>query len=180
MQSPRRVADLSRTMFSLILICALIFGCFWVLHPFLPIVVTALVQSIVGGLGLLIAGVPFVAVLISLMMMLCIAQLGPALVLLPAVIWVFAQGDTWQGVVLSVISLVAVTLDNVLRPMLIRRGADLPLLLILSGVIGGLLSLGLVGPFIGPVILAITYTLLLAFVDDRIPAAAEALATEQE
>jgi predicted PurR-regulated permease PerM len=56
------------------------------------------------------------------------------------------------------------SLDNVLRPILIRRGADLPLLLIIAGVIGGLLAFGLVGLFVGPVILAIAYTLLVAWV----------------
>ena len=59
-----------------------------------------------------------------------------------------------------------VTLDNVLRPMLIKRGANLPLLLIFAGVIGGLLAFGLVGIFVGPVVLAVAYTLLFAWLDD--------------
>jgi predicted PurR-regulated permease PerM len=57
-------------------------------------------------------------------------------------------------------------MDNVLRPMLIQRGADLPLLLIFAGVIGGLLAFGLVGIFVGPVVLAVAYTLLQAWIDD--------------
>ena len=61
-------------------------------------------------------------------------------------------------------------LDNVLRPMLIKRGADLPLLLIFAGVIGGLLGFGLIGLFVGPVVLAVTYTLLTAWMDDDISA----------
>jgi predicted PurR-regulated permease PerM len=61
---------------------------------------------------------------------------------------------------------VAVTLDNVLRPVLIRKGADLPLLLILAGVIGGVLAFGIVGLFIGPVLLAVTWTLLASWVAD--------------
>ena len=60
-------------------------------------------------------------------------------------------------------TIVAVTMDNFLRPLLIRRGADMPLLLILAGVIGGLLAFGLLGIFLGPTVLAITYTLLLAW-----------------
>ena len=59
------------------------------------------------------------------------------------------------------------TLDNFLRPVLIRRGADLPLLLIMAGVIGGLLSMGLVGLFVGPVLLAVTYRLIGAWVDEQ-------------
>jgi len=58
-------------------------------------------------------------------------------------------------------------LDNVLRPMLIRRGADLPLLLIFGGVIGGLIAFGIVGLFVGPVVLAVTYTLLNDWMDER-------------
>ena len=64
-------------------------------------------------------------------------------------------------------SLFVGTLDNFLRPVLIKQGADLPLLLIFAGVIGGLLSLGLLGIFVGPVVLAVSYTLLDAWINDR-------------
>ncbi len=130
----------------------------------LGVVVTALAQTAVGGIGLLVAGVPFVAVLTALMLMMCIAQLGPALVLIPAVIWMYYSGQTIWASVLVVFTLVAILLDNILRPILIRRGADLPLLLILIGVIGGLMSFGLVGIFLGPAVLAVTYTLLQAWI----------------
>ena len=133
--------------------------------------VTALVQSLLGGLGLAVAGVPGAGLLTAVMFMLCIAQIGPFPVLLLAVVWVFWSGDTTWGVVLAIWSLVVGTLDNVLRPVLIRMGADLPLLLIFAGVIGGLLSFGLVGIFVGPVILAVAYTLLVAWVDDTGPEA---------
>ena len=126
--------------------------------------VTAVVQSVCGGIGLAITGVPHAALLTVVMFMLCIAQLGPVLVLLPAVGWLFWSGDTVWGSVLAVIMLVVGTMDNVLRPMLIKMGADLPLLLIFSGVIGGLLAFGLVGIFIGPVVLAVAYTLMQAWV----------------
>jgi predicted PurR-regulated permease PerM len=122
--------------------------------------VTAVVQSLLAGIGLAIVGVPFASLLTALAFMLCIAQVGPFLVLLPAVVWTFLQGDTGWGVFLLVWTLVVGTLDNVLRPILIKRGADLPLLLIFTGVIGGLLAFGLVGIFVGPVVLAVGYTLL--------------------
>ena len=128
--------------------------------------VTALVQSMLGGIGIAVAGVPAAGLLAAVMFMLCIAQIGPFPVLLPAVIWVFWSGDTTWGIVLAIWSVLVGTLDNVLRPVLIRMGADLPLLLIFAGVIGGLLSFGLVGIFVGPVILAVAYTLLVAWVDD--------------
>jgi predicted PurR-regulated permease PerM len=98
--------------------------------------------------------------------MLCIAQIGPVPVLLPAAIWAFWSGNTAGGIFLLVLTGVVTTLDNVLRPVLIRMGADLPLLLIFSGVIGGLLAFGLVGIFVGPVVLAVAYTLLEAWLAD--------------
>lgn len=132
----------------------------------LGIVVTALVQSALGALGLLVVGVPYAAILGALMFLLCLVQIGPLLVLLPACAWLFWSGDTGWGIVLAVWTLVVASLDNVLRPWLIRRGADLPLLLIFVGVIGGLLSFGLIGLFVGPVLLAVTYTLLDAWIGD--------------
>ena len=126
----------------------------------LGIVVTALVQTALGGLGVFIAGVPFAGLLTALMLIFCIAQLGPLLPLLGAVGWLFWQDQTGFGTALLVWTIVVSALDNILRPILIRRGANLPLLLIVAGVIGGLLGFGIVGLFVGPVVLAVTYTLL--------------------
>ena len=110
---------------------------------------------------------PLAALLTAAMFLLCIAQIGPLLVLAPAVIWLYWSGDSLWGTVLLVVSVVVVTLDNVLRPILIRKGADLPLLLVFAGVIGGLISFGLIGIFVGPVVLAVTYTLLESWVRER-------------
>ena len=133
----------------------------------LGVVVTALVQSLLAGIGLAVAGVPLAAVLTALIFILCIAQLGPILVLLPAVGYVFWSGDTGWGIFLLVWTMIVGTMDNVLRPFLIRKGADLPLLLIFAGVIGGMLAFGLVGIFVGPVVLAVAYTLIDAWVKDK-------------
>jgi predicted PurR-regulated permease PerM len=100
--------------------------------------------------------------------MFCIAQLGPALVLFPAVAWMYWSGDNGWATFLLVWSIFVTTMDNFLRPMLIRKGADLPLLLIFAGVIGGMVSLGLIGIFVGPVLLAVTYTLLQAWIADSL------------
>jgi predicted PurR-regulated permease PerM len=81
-----------------------------------------------------------------------------------AVGWLFWKGVTSWAVFLLVWTIVVGSLDNVLRPILIKRGADLPMLLILSGVIGGLVAFGIIGLFAGPVVLAVTYTLLKAWV----------------
>lgn len=131
--------------------------------------VTAIVQSVLGGLGLALAGVPFAGLLTAVMFMLCIAQVGPIPVLVPAAIWAFWSGDAGWGIFLVVWSGVVGTLDNFIRPVLIRMGADLPLLLIFAGVIGGLFAFGLVGIFVGPVVLAVAYTLLDAWMDEAEP-----------
>ena len=130
--------------------------------------VTAIVQTALGGIGLAVAGVPLASLLSALMLMLCIAQIGPMLVLLPAAGWLFWTEATGWASFLLVWSLVVGSLDNFLRPMLIKRGADLPLLLIFAGVIGGMLGFGLIGIFVGPVVLAVTYTLMLAWIEDAL------------
>jgi predicted PurR-regulated permease PerM len=132
----------------------------------LGVVVTALVQSAAAGIGLAIVGIPYAAVLTAIILILCIAQLGPLLVLAPVVGWLYWSGDAVWGTVLLVWTLLVGALDNVLRPMLIKRGADLPLLLIFAGVIGGLISFGIIGLFVGPVILAVTYRLLESWIAD--------------
>ena len=113
----------------------------------LGIVVTALVQTTIGSIGLVVTGVPGVAFLAGVMFMLCLAQVGPSLVLVPAVVWLYWNGGVLWGSVLLVFSILAITIDNVLRPALIRKGADLPLTLIFAGVIGGSLCLWYHGPF---------------------------------
>lgn len=130
----------------------------------LGIVLTALIQTAVAGAGLLISGVPAAVLLTAVVFMLCLAQLGPILVLLPSVIWLYWKGDPLWGTVLLIFSVVAVTMDNFIRPVLIKKGADLPLIMIFAGVIGGLIAFGVIGLFIGPVVLAVTYTLLEAWV----------------
>ncbi len=133
----------------------------------LGIVVTALVQTTLGGLGLLVAGTPAVALFVAAMFVLCIAQLGPMLPMLGAVGWFYYTGQNVTATLLLVWTVLVGSIDNVLRPMLIRRGANLPLLLIMAGVIGGLFAFGIVGLFVGPVVLAVSYTLLGSWVDEQ-------------
>ncbi len=135
----------------------------------LGVVVTALVQSVLGGIALAVAGVPFAGILTAVMFMMCIVQLGPALVLLPAVGWLYYSSTGVWTIFLLVCSILVISLDNVLRPLLIRRGANLPMLLILVGVIGGLMAFGLIGVFVGPALLAVTYTLLQAWLAEDEP-----------
>jgi len=133
----------------------------------LGVVVTALAQTVLAGVGLAVAGVPFASFLTALILLLCIAQIGPVIVLLPAVIWLFWNDATGWGSALLVWTILVGMLDNVLRPILIRKGADLPLLLIFSGVIGGLIAFGILGLFVGPVVFAVTYTLLKEWISEE-------------
>jgi len=135
----------------------------------LGVVVTAVVQSVLGGIGLGVAGVPFALLLTAVMFMCCIAQIGPVIILAPAVGWLFWSGQTGWAVGLLIWTVFVGTIDNFIRPYLIKQGADLPLLLIFAGVIGGLVSLGLVGIFVGPVVLAVAYTLVNAWIDEHRP-----------
>jgi predicted PurR-regulated permease PerM len=132
----------------------------------LGVVVTAIAQSLLGGIGLVVVGIPFATVLTAVMFILCLAQIGPGLVLIPAVAWMYWSGEIVWGTVLVAFSAVTLTMDNFLRPVLIRRGAHLPMLLILAGVIGGLIAFGLLGIFVGPTVLAVAYTLLNAWIDE--------------
>ena len=143
----------------------------------LGVVVTAIVQSILAGLGLWVAGIPFAALLTAVIFLLGVAQLGPLPVMGLAVFWLYWSDHPGMGTFLLVWTVLVGALDNVMRPILIKRGADLPLLLIFAGVVGGLVGFGLVGVFVGPVVLAVTYTLLNAWIADKLgpaePAAAD-------
>lgn len=127
---------------------------------------TAVVQSVLTGIGLSLAGVPFAALLSGLAFVLCLVQIGTVPVLLPAVVWVFWTGQTGWGIFLLIWAIIVGTADNVLRPLLIQRGVDLPFWLVFIGVVGGLLAFGLVGLFIGPVVLAVASMLLSNWLDD--------------
>lgn len=131
------------------------------------VVITALIQSILGGISLAICGVPRAGLLTAIMFVLGLTQIGAGPVLIPATIWKYASGDPVWGSVLLVLTIIVGGSDNFIRPVLIKRGADLPILLIFPGVIGGLIVFGIVGLFIGPVILAVTYTLLKSWINEN-------------
>jgi predicted PurR-regulated permease PerM len=133
----------------------------------LGVVVTAVVQSLLAGLGLALVGVPAVALLTALMFLLALAQIGTIPVMLPAVFWLYWSDQVGWAIGLLIWTLVVSTMDNFLRPWLIKKGADLPFLLIFVGVVGGLIAFGLIGIFIGPVVLAVTYTLFDAWTSEH-------------
>jgi len=128
------------------------------------IVLTAILQSLLAGIGLMLAGVPAAVLLAAFIFIIALAQMPVLLIMGPAVIWLYWKGDPLWGTVLVVWTIAVMGVDNILRPLLIRKGVDLPMLLILTGVIGGLIAFGILGLFIGPVVLAVTYRLLEAWV----------------
>ncbi|HVO09493.1 MAG TPA: AI-2E family transporter [Vicinamibacteria bacterium] len=126
----------------------------------LGVVLTPLIQSILAGVGVAAAGVPHVGLLSLLVLLSCLAQAGPIPALLVPVLWLYARGSVFAASGLLVWALVVHVSGPIVRPLLIKRGVDLPLVLIISGVIGGVVAFGAVGLFIGPVLLAVTTTLL--------------------
>jgi predicted PurR-regulated permease PerM len=130
----------------------------------LGIVVTAVVQASLAALGVWIAAIPYAGVLSALLLLACLVQIGPLLPLLGCVAWLYTHDAHVAALLLLVWSIGVSMIDNFLRPILIRRAVSLPMIVILAGVLGGVLSIGVAGLFIGPVILAVTYHLLLAWI----------------
>lgn len=138
---------------------------------------TAAVQAVLAGIGFTVAGVPAALPLALGVLVLGIVQVGPLPIWVPIVIWMFATSDSTLAAVLLAVWCAGVvqTVDNVLRPILISRGARLPLLLMLVGVLGGLISMGLIGVFLGPTILGVGYVLMRRWLGlEPIPAARSA------
>ena len=137
------------------------------------IVGVALIQSTLAGVGLAVAGIPAAGLWALVALFLCIVQLGPGLVLLPAVIYVFSTATKPVAAVFLVWCLFVSLLDNFLKPLLLGRGVDAPILVIFVGAIGGFLSMGIIGLFVGSVVLVLFYTLLKSWVnEDLLPEAA--------
>ncbi|MGP1956164.1 MAG: AI-2E family transporter YdiK [Arsenophonus sp. NC-PY1-MAG3] len=140
----------------------------------LGVVVTSLIQAITSGIGLALADIPYAEILTILVFVCCVAQLGPLLIMVPSIIWLFWSGNTSYAIIIIIWSIIVATMDGVLRPFLIKRGANLSMILIFIGVIGGILSFGVIGIFIGPVILAVSHNLLTAWMNkvskpDKLP-----------
>ena len=122
---------------------------------------TALVQGAMTTFGLWIAGVPQPVLLGVVAGVISIMPVGAPLVWIPATIWLFVQGSWGWGLFMAIYGAAGISsVDNIIRPWLISRGANLPLLLTMLGAIGGVLAFGFLGLFLGPVMLAVGYTLL--------------------
>ncbi len=126
------------------------------------------------GIGLIVGGIPHAGVWSALCLFLAVVQLPPTIVVLPIVIYVLSDGATVGSVVFTLWMILASASDNVLKPILLARGVDVPMLVIFIGSIGGFVSSGFVGLFIGPVVLSVGYELFLAWIEQRTTPAREA------
>ena len=132
---------------------------------------TALVQGVLAAIGFWIAGIKAAPLLGLLTFFLSPVPVGPPLVWVPAGLWLINIGDTgWGLFVLAWGAFVVSTIDNVIKPLIISRGVDLPFVLVLLGVLGGAVAFGFIGVFLGPVLLAVGYALLRAWITSAPPA----------
>src|ERR671918_721575 len=122
---------------------------------------TALAQALLTLIGLWITGIPAALLLGLLLFVLSLIPFGPVLIWGPAAVWLYIDGEIGRAIFVAVWSLAAGLLtDNLLKPWLISRGSDLPLILILFGVVGGAVAFGVLGLFLGPTLLAVGYELI--------------------
>ena len=131
----------------------------------------ALIQSLLAGLGFVVAGVPGAGLWAFLCLILAIVQIGVGPIMVPVVIYVFSTGETLPAVLFLIWAVFVSVIDNVLKPMFLGRGVDVPMVLIFMGAIGGLLLSGIIGLFVGAVVLALGYKLLLAWLEVDQPVA---------
>ena len=129
----------------------------------------ACIQALIIGVSLMIAGVPFAGVLAVVVLVLGIAQLPALLVTLPVIGWIWASGDygTVPAAAYSVLLFVGGMADNVLKPIMLGRGVDAPMPVILIGALGGMATGGILGMFIGATALALGYQIFMRWVDDN-------------
>ena len=129
----------------------------------------ALIQTVLVGIGFVIADIPGTPVLILIVLLLAIMQIPALLVVIPVVIYAFPTMSTTGAIVFTTWSLLAGASDNFLKPMLLGRGIDIPMPVVLIGAIGGMIAGGIIGMFIGAVILSVAYQLFLEWMDREGP-----------
>ena len=123
----------------------------------------AIIQAVFAGIGLVVMDVPAAGLWAGAVLVVAIVQLPPWLVLAPIAVWVFSVAEPVPATIFAVYMLIVSLADMVLKPMLLGRGLDTPMLVILFGAIGGAMAMGIIGLFLGAVILALSYELLVAW-----------------
>jgi predicted PurR-regulated permease PerM len=126
----------------------------------------SVLQAMLAALGLAVAGVPAASLITSAVLVLAIIQIGPAIVLIPVVIWSWFAMDTTAALLFTAYMVPVNLIDNVLRPMVLGRGLKTPMPVILLGVVGGTFAYGIAGLFLGPIVLAVIWELLIAWTSE--------------
>jgi len=131
----------------------------------------SLLQALLAGIGLIAVGVPGASLIVFLVLILGIVQIGPTVILLPVIIWSWITMETSTALIFTAYMVPVNFVDNILKPIIITRGLKTPMWVIIVGVIGGTLSNGIIGLFVGPIVLAVTWDLLVTFVreDGTVP-----------
>jgi predicted PurR-regulated permease PerM len=124
-------------------------------------------QAFLAGLGLMVAGIPGASLITSAVLILGILQIGPSIILIPLIIWSWTAMETSAALLFTLYMIPVILLDNILRPLVMARGLDTPILIVLIGVIGGTVSYGVTGLFLGPIILAVIWELTVAWIRER-------------
>jgi predicted PurR-regulated permease PerM len=115
---------------------------------------------------MLVVGVPGAGLWTLLILILAVMQLPPMLVLIPVIVYVFSTSPTWVAIVFTIWAALIGLSDNVLKPLLMGRGSSVPMLVLFMGSLGGFISSGILGLFVGAVVLSLGYTVFLAWIDD--------------
>jgi predicted PurR-regulated permease PerM len=123
-------------------------------------------QALLAGIGLKAAGVPGASLIAFFVLILGIIQIGPSVILIPVIIWSWITMETTTALIFTAYMVPVNLVDNILRPILMSRGLRTPMLVIFVGAIGGTLSNGIIGLFVGPIVLAVAWDLLVTWVRD--------------
>ena len=127
----------------------------------------AIIQSTLAGIGFILAGVPYAGLWALICLILAIIQIGPALVIIPVIIYLFSTMGLLGAILWTVYFVVVMISDNFLKPILLGKGAPVPMLVIFLGTIGGFITSGFVGMFIGAIILSLGYKLFITWLDEE-------------
>jgi predicted PurR-regulated permease PerM len=126
----------------------------------------AVIQALLAGLGMMVVGVPAAGLWTLLILILAVMQLPPTLVLIPMIFYVFSTSSTVVAVLFAIWAVVVGFSDNILKPLLMGRGSSVPMLVLFMGSVGGFIAGGILGLFVGAVVLSLGYTVFMAWVDE--------------
>ena len=130
------------------------------------IIGVAIIQTLMVGIGLILGKIPAAGLLTLLSLFLSIIQIGPGLIVFPAIIFAWSSMNVFAALLFTLWMISATLIDNILKPILMGQGLPVPIIVILIGVIGGTLAHGILGLFVGPVILILGYELIRAWINE--------------